>query len=620
MKRKTLSLLALLAMLLSTAACGEDLTPEVTKTATPTEVVAAQAQAVFAYATAESQDVSAEALQQLADEVKGYFDNGLIVGAELAVIKNRHVVLHEAIGWQDREDEVPMERNALFNIRSMTKPVVGTVTQMLIDEGKLALDDRVADYLSSFDNDKSRWITIEHLLTHRSGLPLTLLENWPNYESLQEIADQAGEHGPDFPVGSRFYYSDSGSDTLGAVLEKASGMSLGALLEQRILAPLGMTDTVTLIDPDDPRTVRICSIYRGSKGSWSRIWSPGDEPVYPFTMGSQSLYSTPLDYARFLALWIDGGTVGGDQRLLSPEAVERALEPVSEMKQLGSDADYPTEFPGLDVYYGQMWELHLETGAPDGKPVIFGHSGSDGTAAWVWPDLDLIVLYFTQSRGGLTVLRLEEVIDSLLIHPGAGQELADVPAELQPYLGTYTGLSGPVRYQEYTVVVRDGHLAVEIPEGLVVDLEKADEEGKWYFIIDPSVKVSFEQDEAGNAVVMKMHFPDETFELPRGTAPPEPELDLEAVQEYLGFYRLEEDDRIVEIVIHNGHLAIEVPGTVVPLELYAPDEEDKWALRLNPAVSISFQDSADGQIVSFTSHTPEGDFIRSRVEPEDVGQ
>jgi CubicO group peptidase (beta-lactamase class C family) len=620
MKRKTLSLLALLAMLLGTAACGEDPTPKVAKTATPTEVVAPQAQAVFAHATAESQGLSAQALQQLADEVQGYFDDGLIVGAELAVIKNRHIVLHEAIGWQDREDEVPMERNALFNIRSMTKPVVGTAAQMLIDEGKLALDDRVADYLSSFDNDKSRWITIEHLLTHRSGLPLSLLEDWPNYESLQEIADQAGEHGPDSMVGSRFQYSDSGSDTLGAVLEKASGMSLAALLEERILVPLGMSDTVTLIDPDDPRTERICSIYGGSKGRWSRVWSPDDEPFYPFTMGSQSLYSTPLDYARFLALWIDGGTLGAGQRLLSPEAVERALEPVSEMKQLLSDADYPTEFPGLDVYYGQMWELHLEAGAPEGSPMIFGHSGSDGTAAWVWPDLDLMVLYFTQSRGGLTVLRLEKVIDRLLIHPGAGQELADVGAELKPYLGTYTGQSDRVRYQEYTVVVQDGHLAVEIPEGLVVDLEEADEDGKWYFTIEPSVQVSFEQDEAGTAVVMRLHFPDATFDLPRGTAPPEPELDLEAVQKYLGFYRLEEDDRIVEIVIHNGHLAIEVPGTVVPLELYAPDEEDKWALRLNPAVSISFQESADGQVVSFTSHTPEGDFIRTRVEPEDAGQ
>jgi len=259
--------------------------------------------------------------------------------------------------------------------------------------------------------------------------------------------------------------------------------------------------------------------------------------------------------------------------------------------------------------------LYMDPDAPEGAaPVAFGHGGSDGTAAWVWPERDLMVLYFTQSRGGASVIRFEEAIDRLLINPGTGEEAAQLPEEWQPYLGTYTGRSGIMRNQQYTVVARDGHLAVDIPEGLVVDLEEAEEEGKWFFTIDPSVQVSFDRDEAGNVVVLKMHFPDETFDLPRGTAPPEPELDLEAVQKYLGSYRLEEDDRIVEIVIHNGHLAIEVPGRVVPLELYAPDEEDKWALRLNPAVSISFQESTDSQVVSFTSHTPEGDFIRPRVE------
>jgi hypothetical protein len=258
--------------------------------------------------------------------------------------------------------------------------------------------------------------------------------------------------------------------------------------------------------------------------------------------------------------------------------------------------------------------LYMDPEMPGGEPVAFGHGGSDGTAAWVWPERDLMVLYFTQSRGGATVIRFEESIDSLLIHPGDGDGAAQVPEELKPYLGTYTGQSGPVRYQEYTIVVRGGHLAVDIPQGLIVDLEKADEEGKWYFTMDPNIEVSFERDEAGNVVAMRMHFPDETFDLPRGTAPPEPELDLEAVEKYLGSYRLEEDGSTVEIVMHNGHLAIEVPGTGVPLGLYAPDEEGKWAMRLNPAVSISFQESADGQVKSFTSHTPEGDFIRPRVQ------
>jgi CubicO group peptidase (beta-lactamase class C family) len=616
MRTRVILALTVLTLVLPVMACGQSTSPvpNATGDASEATVGSPTVQATdFAPASAESQGLSAEAVQGLASEVQGYFDDGLIVGAELVVIKNRRVVLHEAIGWKDREDGAPMERSTLFNIRSMTKPILGTIAQMLVDEGKLGLDDPVSKYLPSFDNDKSREITVEHLLTHRSGLPLSILKNWPNYGYLWEIADEGGEQGPDFAPGTKFQYSDTGSDTLGAVLEKASAQPLETLYAERILEPLGMADTITLIHPHDPRTERICSAYMGTRNNWSPYWSPSDDPLYPFSMGSQSLYSTPLDYARFLALWMDGGAVG-TQQLLSQEAVERATTPVSAMKQLGADADYPTEFPGLDVWYGQLWMLYMDPEAPEGKPVAFGHGGSDGTAAWVWPERDLIVLYFTQSRGGATVIRFEEVLDRLLINPGAAGEAAQLPEEWEPYLGTYTGRSGIIRNQEYTVVVRDGHLAVDIPEGLVVDLEEAEEEGRWFFTIDPSVQVSFDRDEAGKVVVMKMHFPDETFDLPRGMAPPEPELDLEAVQKYLGSYRLEEDDRIVEIVIHNGHLALEVPGTVVPLELYAPDEEDKWALRLNPAVSISFQESADGQVMSFTSHTPEGDFLRPRVE------
>lgn len=612
MRSRWINGLALLAVLLSLAACAPGATPAPAAPSGAGVETSAAEPAAFSYADPESQGLSQQALQELADEVMGYFDDGLIVGAELVVIKNRRVVLHEAIGWQDRENEVAMQRNTLFNIRSMTKPILGTITQRLVEEGKLALDDPVAKHLPSFDNDKSGDITIEQLLTHRSGLPLTLLTRWPNYADLREIADEAGEHGPELTPGSQFQYSDTGSDTLGAVVEVVSGVPLQRLYQEWVLDPLGMSDTVTLIEADDPRTGRICSGYIGTRNNWSRYWSPSDEPLYPFSMGSQSLYSTPLDYARFLALWMDGGMVG-EQRLLSQDAVQRAMTPVSAMKQLGADADYPTEFPGLDVWYGQMWMLYLDPDAPEGTaPVAFGHGGSDGTAAWVFPDRDLIILYFTQSRGGATVIRFEETIDRLLINPGAGEAAADLPEEWEAYLGTYTGRDGAVRNQEYTVVARDGHLAVDIPEGLLVDLEQSDEEGRWFFTIEPSVQVSFERDEAGNVVAMNLHFPDQTFELPRGEAAPEPELDLAAVQKYVGTY-LAEDER-VEILIHDGRLAVKIPQATVALELYPPDGEGKWYFRLNPSVAISFQESEDGKVVSFTSHSPEGDFVRPRVE------
>ncbi len=627
------SLLALLLVLLGLIACGPTATPAPTAiqattapgegvpepaaraatTPAPLEaeaVVAAREQAAFTYADPESQGLSAEALKQLADVVRGYVADDIIVGAELVVIKNRRIVLHEAIGWKDRDDEMPMEPNTLFNIRSMTKPVIGTAIQMLVDEGTLALDDRASEYLPAFDNYKSGEITIEHLLTHRSGLPLSLLTSLAGYSSIQEIARQAGLHGPDFEPGTDFQYSDTAADALGAILAKASGVSIDEFLEKRIIGPLAMNDTITLVDKDDPRTRRICSAYIGSKGDWSRYWSPGDEPIYPFAMGSQSLYSTPIDYARFLALWMDGGQ-SGERRLLSPEAIERALTPVSEAKM-------PTGFPGLRVDYGQMWMVYVSAEAPDGaEPLAFGHNGSDGTFAWAWPELDLMVLYFTQSRGQATGIRLETEINRLLINPGAEEAVTDVPEEYELYLGTYTALSGPLMYQEFTVLVQNGHLAVSLPGQLVVELEAPDEKGKWRFTIDDTVAVSFERDGAGTVTTMKIHQARETFELPRGTAPPEPELDLEAVQKCLGFYRDEEAGHNVEVLIHNDRLAIKVPDTLVILELYSPDQEGKWHVRLNPAVAISFNESEDGRVESLTAHTPEGEFVRPRVEAQD---
>jgi CubicO group peptidase (beta-lactamase class C family) len=346
-KLETFALLILL--LLALAACGQEAAPEPTTT-TPTDEptpapTATPEPVALSYADPDSQGIPPEALGQLAAVVRGYFEDDIIVGGELVVIKNRRTVLHEAIGWKDRDAEVPMERDTLFNIRSMTKPVIGTAIQMLVDEGKLALDDRVSQYLPAFEDDESDQIIIEHLLTHRSGLPLSLLSSFEGHASIQDVADQAGGHGPDFKPGSDFQYSDTGSDVLGAVLEKVSGLTIDQFLEQRIIGPLAMSDTITLLGEGDPRSARVASAYFGSAGDWSRFWGPDDEPIYPFAMGSQGLYCTPLDYARFLALWMDGGLVG-ERRLLSLQAVERALTPVSEMGT-------PSGFPGCGWIMGR---------------------------------------------------------------------------------------------------------------------------------------------------------------------------------------------------------------------------------------------------------------------------
>src|SRR5262245_56774049 len=111
--------------------------------------------AAFPPATPESQGLPSALVQPIGDEVAGLVKSGMIVGAELLIIKNRKAVLHEVYGLRDREDKRPMERNTIFNVRSMTKSFTGASVQLLVDEGKLKLDETAAKYLPAFDNDKS---------------------------------------------------------------------------------------------------------------------------------------------------------------------------------------------------------------------------------------------------------------------------------------------------------------------------------------------------------------------------------------------------------------------------------------------------------------------------------
>lgn len=567
----------------------------------------------FSYVTPESQNMSSEALQQLADIVQGYLDNERIVGAELMVLKNRYIVLHEVFGWKDRENEVPMHKNTLFNIRSMTKPITGAAAQILIDRDKLYLDDRVADYLPGFDNELSGNITVQQLLTHQAGLPLTILTSADEYDDLWTMANEVGKIGPEFPPGSKLWYSDAGADALGGLVEAVSGQSLDNFVTENLLQPLGMSDTFyfTSASQDDPRRERIASLYVGGIGEWNRFWTP-EEPLYPFAWGSQSLYGTTLDYARFLSLWLDNGVVG-NRWVLSKDAVARTLKPAAPLKMLGSDMLFPTGFYNLSVYYGQMSVLY--TDSDSGEVVVIGHSGSDGTYAWAWREQNLIILYFTQSRGGASGITLESEIDRLFIHPELEEINARAKEQYAPYLGTYVANFGPFRNAEFEVTVLNGQLAVDVPNQLVFELKEPDSEGKWHFKLLDVLAVSFEKDASGTVAKMKLYEGEQVFELPRGEAPKEATLDPADLQKYLGRYQTEDPGIVVEVLIQNGNLALDIPGQPVPLELYPPDEEGKWYIRLNPQLAIAFNESSDGKIESFTAYLPDGTtLLRPRID------
>lgn len=472
----------------------------------------------YPFSTPESQGIASEAVRQVADEVHEYVKNGTVVGGELLIIKNRKTVLHEVYGDRNREDKQPMTRNTIFNIRSMTKPLTGVAMQMLADEGKLRLDDAVAKYLPGFDNDKSSRITIEQLLQHRSGLPLTNLTiRLDQYSNLQNQVKAVGEKGPDSVPGEKFWYSDAGSDTAAAIVEHVSGTTIDRFVTERILQPLGMDDSFYLHSADptiaaDPRKNRIGALYIGGQKTWTRFWTPEGKPLYPFAWGSQSLYSTPADYARFLALWMDGG-MAGNKRLLSDAAMDRILTPVSLMKQLGGDKPYPCGFFGMKTHYGQMSMLYAAGENSTRSDVIaFGHDGSDGTGAWAFPTEDLIVCYFTQSRGQASTIRLETTIQDALLHRNEGD---DMPEEFEPLIGTYYATFGPFTAAPFQVVYRCGKLAMDIPNELVYELMEPDAEGRWALVANPTNALTFKKDNDGNVVSMVLHKPRVSIEMPR---------------------------------------------------------------------------------------------------------
>jgi len=571
----------------------------------------------FSYASPESQGISNDTISELYEIVRGFFEEEQIVGAELVVIKNRMIVLHEVVGWKDREDEVPMERDTLFNIRSMTKPITGAAVQILIDEGRLRLDDKAAEFLPGFDNENSRNTTIEQLLTRRSGLPLTIITAADEYETLISMGNEVGLRGPEFTPGSKFWYSDAGTEALGAIVEVETGASLDDFVGERILEPLGMNDSFYYhpATRNDSRRDRIPDLYVGGVGEWVKVWSP-EEPLYPYAFGSQGLYCTPVDYARFLAMWMDDGRVGGRQ-LLSSEAVNRTLTPVTKMSTLGSDMPYPTGFYDLEAYYGQMAILfsNSTTGTPEVE--VIGHSGSDGTYAWAWPELDLMIFYFTQSRGSTSGIKLESKIDELLIHPELREVNDRVRERYASYLGSYTANFGPFRNAEFVVTVQNGRLAVDIPNQLVFELEKPDDEGKWYFRISDEIAVSFELDDSGDVAAMKMYQAGYVFDLPKG-APAEDEGYPDDMGKFVGVYETEDPNVTVKMVMVDGRLALDIPGQPIALELYPPDEEGMWYMRVNPTVAVSFNESSDGRIESFTLHLPDGStYLRRRISDID---
>ena len=426
-----------------------------------TRTFPALAEAPYPYARPEDAGLAAERLEALGDRVAGWVRDSSIVGTEILVVKDRKIVLHEAIGWSDRAAGEPMRRNSIYRIRSMTKPFTGTAALMLVEEGKLALDSPVARWLPSWGNERSGEVTVRQLLTHTAGwVQGGLPDDVRTYPSLRAAVDAAGETGPQHRPGEAFRYSDVHSYTLGALVAEVTGMPVERFLEERILEPLDLEDTHTRFAPDTSWADRMNPTYRWEDSVWYQYWHPDSDQVHPFFRASGGLYSTVFDYARWMDAWMQwAGLVDGPEgeepppRLLSEATARQALAP----SEIGS--------------YGFHWDIESL------DPLVFEHGGSDGTLATAIPSRGTMLLFFTQSRGNETRgewsdAALEAVLpDVELRRPvravsaaEAGLTPVPIPArELERYAGAYI-----YRGDTLTFTVEGGRLrGRELPRPLV---------------------------------------------------------------------------------------------------------------------------------------------------------
>ena len=264
-------------------------------------------------------------------------DRGDVPGVVVAVVNKDGTLYHEAFGVSSTVRRTPMAKDTIFNMASMTKPVTSVAIMMLVDDGKLKLDDEVAKYLpkykdpvvisrfndadATFDSrPATRPITIRHLLTHTSGIGYGF-----SSPTLTKIMQKTMQSELDLPLlfepGESWAYGAS-TRVLGQVVEAISGQKLDAFLDSRILQPLGMRDTSYLVPT--PKYSRVVAVNaRGSDGRFVERPMPATLPAS--VAGDGGLYGTAGDYGLFLRMLLNDGKLG-NTRILSEKSARTMFE------------------------------------------------------------------------------------------------------------------------------------------------------------------------------------------------------------------------------------------------------------------------------------------------------
>ena len=313
-------------------------------------------------------------------------------GAVVLVGRGDRVLWQKAIGQRAVEPAAePMTADTIFDLASLTKVVVTTTSVMkLVEDGRIRLNDRVADYVPGFERYNKANITIRQLMTHTSGLrpDVDLADDWSGYDAGIALAV---EEIPQSPPGERFVYSDINYVLLGDIVKRVSGMPLDRFAKQYVFDPLGMKETMFVPPASLQPRIAPTEHLRGAVHDPTARRMGG-------VAGHAGLFSTAADLAIFCRMLLDGGTYNG-VRILSPLTVAKMTTAVSaagdpNVRGLGWDID--------STYSSNRGEL-LPVGS-------FGHTGFTGTSIWIDPLTRVFVVFLSNrvhpdGKGDVTPLR-----------------------------------------------------------------------------------------------------------------------------------------------------------------------------------------------------------------------
>jgi CubicO group peptidase (beta-lactamase class C family) len=366
----------------------------------------------------ESVGMSTQRLGKLKSEMQALVDRNQLPGVVTMVAKDGKVVEFDVAGKRDVASGAPLQKDSIFRIYSMSKPITGVAMMMLFEEGKWQLNDPVSKHIPEFANLKVAKVnpqtgavtqvapdhpmTMRELMSHSGGLTYGVFGSTPvdkmytdvnvldRDATLQAMIDKLGKIPLLHQPGERWHYSVS-VDVQGYLVEKLSGQPFPEFLKQRIFDPLGMKDTAFYVPPD--KLNRFVSFYTYDKDR-KFVAHPG-VPDFSKPPGAPSggggMVSTAMDYMRFCQMLLNGGELDG-HRLLSPLSVQLMRSNV-----LPASARTMSPGTGFGLDFAVV-EDPVAAGGYGGEGTFYW-GGYAGTWFWIDPVYHMIVVGMIQIRG-----------------------------------------------------------------------------------------------------------------------------------------------------------------------------------------------------------------------------